>query len=82
MLIFNFLLIYISDGATGLSVDRIEELKLLRRTQKRKAVTVEGGADAFDVAFLKADKKILSNLRTDEQPSFTRKSVLCKAAMV
>jgi hypothetical protein len=77
-----FTLFYISDGATGLSVDRIEELKLLRRTQKRKAVTVEGGGDSFDVAFLQVDKKILSNLRANEQPSFTRKSVLCRTAMV
>jgi hypothetical protein len=36
----------------GLSHDKLEELRLLRRTQKRKSITVDGGLEGMDSAFI------------------------------
>ena len=35
-----------------MSHDKLEELRLLRRTQKRKSVTTDGGLEGMDSAFI------------------------------
>lgn len=67
----------------GLSVEKLEELRLLRRSQKRKVVHMEGNiGDIIDAGFIKADRQLLAELRSDELPSHTRSSVLSKPGAV
>ena len=51
---------------------------MLRRTQKRKSVAVDGGLEGLDPAYIQMDKKYLEKLRQDEQAAATRATVLCK----
>ena len=62
----------------GVSSDKLEELRMLRRTQKRKSVAVDGGLEGLDPAYIQMDKKYLEKLRQDEQAAATRATVLCK----
>jgi hypothetical protein len=51
---------------------------MLRRTQKRKSVAVDGGLEGLDPAYIQMDRKYLESLRVDEQAAATRATVLCK----
>jgi hypothetical protein len=68
-----------SAEVAGLSHDKLAELRLLRRTQKRKSVITDGGLEGMDTTFIQMDRKYLENLRADEEPANTRATVLCKA---
>jgi parafibromin len=68
-----------SAEVAGLSHDKLAELRLLRRTQKRKSVITDGGLEGMDATFIQMDRKYLENLRADEEPANTRATVLCKA---
>jgi hypothetical protein len=52
----DFLTTYFRNGFSaevpGLSHDKLEELRLLRRTQKRKSITVDGGLEGMDSTFI------------------------------
>lgn len=63
---------------TGVSFDKQEEIRQLRRAQKRKEIAGEHKTEAFDSAFIQDDRKVLADLRANEQPALTRMSVLCK----
>jgi hypothetical protein len=71
-----------SADVPGLSHEKLEELRALRRQQKRKSVVSEGGLEGLDPAFIQADRQLLAILRSDETPSQTRSSVLCKSGAV
>ena len=43
---------WFSAEVPGLSHDKLEELRLLRRTQKRKSITVDGGLEGMDSTFI------------------------------
>lgn len=49
-----------SADVPGLSHDKLEELRLLRRTQKRKSVTTDGGLEGMDSAFIQVCISTLS----------------------
>ena len=67
---------------TGVSGGKVQELRQLRLTQKRKDVFSDHKSEAFDPAFIQDDRKILSELRQHEHPALTRGSVLCKPGAV
>eukprot|EP01035_Chromulina_nebulosa_P019189 gene19189-25035_t len=61
---------------TGVSSEKLEEMRLLRRTRKRKDVTLEKKYEDFDPMLIHDDKKILKELRVRERPNQTRNSIL------
>lgn len=69
-------------SVSGLSSGKLEELKQLRRTQKRKSVNLTNEEDFFDKEFLEADKQILAKIRAEEFPSRTRTTVLSRRGCV
>ena len=53
-----------SVSIAGISDDKIKEIKMMHRSQKRKVVQLEGNNDHyFDSNFINADRKILTILR-------------------
>lgn len=70
-------------GLAGMSKEKLEELRQLRRAQKRKSVFNLGGEDQrLDKAFLEMDRRILAKLRAEETPVRNRSTVLSKANAV
>ena len=69
-----------SSGASieGVSADKMEELRMMRRAQKRTSVSVEEGIEGIDPDFLRLDRQDMEKLRSDEVPAATRQTVLCK----
>lgn len=47
-----FLSLSTSAEVQGLSHDKLEELRLLRRTQKRKSVSTDGALEGMDPTFI------------------------------
>ena len=61
----------------------VEELKLLRKNNKRKSIEGEDAdGKSLDRAFIALDREVLAKLRADETPSQTRSSVLSATAAV
>eukprot|EP01034_Spumella_vulgaris_P029900 gene29900-37031_t len=69
----------------ALTGDKVEELRNLRKTQKRKLITTPLGTHqsqeqrdevVVDQAYIEADRLVLAKLRQDETPSHTRSTVL------
>jgi hypothetical protein len=61
----------------GFSSDKLEELRLLHRTQKRKQVQVEDSATDLEDLYNR-DKRVLAEVRQGEHPAYTRTTVLSK----
>ena len=67
----------------SLSSTKLEELRALRRSHKRKAGQLEDDDEnVFDPAFIAADQHFLSEIRATELPAHTRTTVLSKPTAV
>ena len=47
----------------GLSHDKLEELRLLRRTQKRKSVSTDGALEGMDPTFIQVRTFLITKLK-------------------